>query len=73
MVDLAQFVEIQRLLEEIEAVEDKLAPNELEMYHTLKARHADPGPVPFDDVRCLEVILRNVGIRKGYDMAPRRH
>ena len=73
MVDLAQFVEIQRLLEEIEAVEDKLAPNELEMYRTLKSRHADPGPVPFDDVTCLEVILRNVAIRKGYDMEPRKH
>ncbi len=73
MVDLAQFVEIQRLLEEIAAVEDKLAPNELEMYRNLEARHADPGPVSFDDVRCLEVILRNVGIRKGYDMEPRKH
>jgi hypothetical protein len=73
MTDLAQFIQIQHLLEAIEAVEDKLAPNELEMYHALKARHADPGLIPFGDVTCLEVILRNVGIRKGYDMEPRKH
>ncbi len=65
--------EIQRVPGESAAAEDRPAPNELEMYRPLKVRHADPGPVPFGDVTCLQVILRNVGIRKGYDMEPRKH
>ena len=72
MVNLARHVEAQRLLEQIAAVEDRLLPNELEMVHHLRAKYGEPGVTDFDDVPVLEVILRNVEIRKGYRIDPRK-
>ena len=71
MVNLARHVEAQRLLERLAAVEDALLPNELEMVRHLRAKYAEPGVTDFDDVTVLEVILRNVEIRKGYGMDPK--
>ena len=70
MVDLARYTEVRRLIDALAPAEDRLTPNECELYRTLRARHADPGEVPFDDVICLEVMLRNVEIRKGYGTGP---
>ena len=72
MVNLARHVEAQRLLEEIAAVEDQLLPNELEMVHHLRAKYGEPGVTDFDDVTVLEVVLRNVEIRKGYRIDARK-
>ncbi len=70
MFSLADFAEVKRLLEEVAAVEDRLTPNELELYRSLKAKYDDPGAGSFDDKTCLEVILRNIEIRKGFRLAP---
>ena len=67
MFDIAKVAEVQRLLEELSPLEDKLMPNELEMVHHLKAKYAELAHTDFDDVRCLEVILRNVKVRQGFD------
>lgn len=72
MFDMARHVEAQRLLEQIEAVEDQLLPNELEMVRSLKAKYAEPNHSDFDDVVVLEVVLRNVEIRKGYRIDARK-
>ena len=71
MFDMVRFAEATRLIEAVGAVEDRLAPNELEMYRTLKARYAEPVAVDDHDATCLEVILRNVGIRKAHGFDPR--
>ena len=43
-----------------------MLPNELEMLHSLNEKYSEPlNPDPFD-VIALEVILRNVEVRKGY-------
>ena len=72
MFDMARHVEIKRLLEQLAEVEDKLLPNELEMLRSLAAKYDEPGHGDFDDVTCLEVILRNVEVRKGFKMDPKR-
>ena len=70
MVKLAQFAQIAQLIEQVEAVADRLTPNELEMFHHLKSKYAEPVQGHFDDATCLEVILRNVEIREGYRLDP---
>lgn len=70
MFSLTDFAEVKRLLEEVATVEGGLTPNELELYRSLKAKYDDPSAGSFDDKTCLEVILRNIEIRKGYRLAP---
>ncbi len=73
MVDLARHVHVTALFETIDAVEGRLTPNELEMVRHLREKYAEPGHGDFDDARVLEVILRNVEIREGYDIDARTH
>ena len=47
MFNLTDFTEVKRLLDEVAAVEDRLTPNELELFRTLKARYEDPGAGSF--------------------------
>ena len=70
MFSLTDFAEVKHLLDQVGLVEDRLTPNELELYRTLKARYEDPGAGSFDDKTCLEVILRNIEVRKGFRLAP---
>ena len=71
MFDMVRFAEMTRLIEAVGAVEGRLAPNELEMYRTLRARYAEAGAVDDHDATCLEVILRNIGIREAHGFDPR--
>ena len=70
MADLVRHVEMLRLLEETEASRDDLMPNEKEMLAHLREKYATPGPGHFDDKICLEVILRNVAIRRAHGLTP---
>ncbi len=70
MVKLGNRVEVLALLEEIAGLEDKLTPNEREMVAHLKEKYDAPGGESFDDKICLEVIVRNVGIRNSTNMKP---
>lgn len=70
MFSLADFAEVKHLLDQVALVEDRLTPNELELYRTLKARYEDPGAGSFDDKTCLEVILRNIEVRQKVGLAP---
>jgi hypothetical protein len=71
-LNLTRHAEVSRLLEEVEAVADALTANELELFRHLKMKYADPGPGADDDKICLEVMLRNIEIRKGYGLDPKR-
>lgn len=68
MFDMARHIQVKALLEKTAEVEDQLNFNELEMVRHLKAKYDDPGHSDGDDVTVLEVILRNVEIRRGYDI-----
>ncbi len=70
MFNMAAYVEVRRLLDALGAIEARLMPNECEMLRSLKVKYAEPSsPEPFD-VTSLEVMLRNVEIRKGYRFDP---
>jgi hypothetical protein len=71
-LNLTRHAEVTRLIADVEAVADALTANELELFRHLKAKYADPGPGADDDQVCLEVMLRNVKIRKGYALDPKR-
>ena len=72
MFNITAYAELTRLIEEAGAVKDALMPNELEMLRSLKDKYAEPlNPDPFD-VTALNVMLRNVEVRKGYRIDPRK-
>ena len=71
MVNLVNHSEVLKLLAEAEAMAADLTPNEQEMLSHLKSKYTVPDHGDFDDKICLEVMLRNVAIRKGYTMDPK--
>ena len=76
MTDLVQYLEVQRLLDEVEDVADELAENERDMVDWLRRSCEDPSHNEAQRdmaVRLLETILRNVRIRRGYDMDASEH
>lgn len=68
MIDLANRAQVLELLTECEQIKDQLTANELEMYHQLKLKYSEANEGSFDDKICLEVMLRNIGIRKSVNM-----
>lgn len=69
-MNLVEYAEIRELLDELDTIADELTPNEREMYAHLTAKYDTPGQGAFDDKTCLQVMLRNVGIRRGLGMKP---
>lgn len=70
MFDITAYAGIRRLLDAVENVADSLRPNELETYRELAVKYAEPLQPDATDSICLEVILRNVEIRKAYRPEP---
>ncbi|MDE0417043.1 MAG: hypothetical protein OXI95_08940 [bacterium] len=73
MTDLVQYLEVQRLLDEVEDVADELAANERDMVDWLRRSCEDPSHNEAQAVRLLETILRNVRIRRAYDVDTSEH
>jgi hypothetical protein len=73
MFDMARHLRVIALLDEINAVEDRLIANEREMVAHLREKYADPGHSDGDDAAVLEIILRNVEIRRGFEIDPKTH
>ena len=67
MFDMTAYAVFKARLDELGAVEEKLMPNERETYRSLALKYAEPATPEAIDAVCLDVILRNVEIRKGYD------
>ncbi len=68
LTDLVQYLEVQRLLDDIDDVADELAANERDMVDWLRRHCEDPSHNEAQAVRLLETILRNVRIRRAYDV-----
>ena len=68
MVKLAAYAEFKTMLDRAAEVEDELLTNELEMLHSLNAKYSEPLNLDPFDVTAIEVILRNVGVRKGFSL-----
>ena len=70
MFNMAAYAALKQLIDELAAVDDQLMPNELETYRSLALKYAEPVSPDATDVTCLEVILRNIEIRRSYDFDP---
>lgn len=68
MIDLANRAQVLKLLADIKEQTDQLTSNEFEMYSLIKKKYASSDEGTFDDKLCLEVMLRNIVIRKGFGM-----
>lgn len=68
MSKIVDRAEVLQLLSELESVKHKLTANELEMYTSIKSRYKAFDGESFDDKVCLQVMVRNIGIREGYGM-----
>lgn len=73
MFDMAGYVEIKHLIDRVEAAGAALMPNESETLADLKDKYAEPLTPAAADVTCLEVILRNIEIRKHYAVDAKSH
>ncbi len=65
--NLAAYAGFKERLDAIAVIEGQLIPNELETYRSLALKYADPVTPNPTDVACLDVIARNVEIRKNYN------
>jgi hypothetical protein len=72
MFNLTDYTELKRLLTELAAVEDALMANELEMLHSLRDKYAEPITVDPFDTTALNVMLRNIEVRKGHKFDPKK-
>ena len=70
MVNIIAYAALKRLLDEVGVSGEQLMPNELETYRSLAMKYAEPVNPDATDMACLEVILRNIEIRRGYDFDP---
>ena len=70
MFNIIGFAALKGLIDEVGALDEQLMPNELETYRSLAIKYAEPASPDATDVTCLEVILRNVQIRRGYNFDP---
>lgn len=71
MVNLVQYAEMKASLDKVAGLAEELSPNERELFHTLAARYEEVVNGSFDDRTCLDVMLRNVEIRKRYGLKAR--
>ena len=68
MPDLVDHKHVLQLLSECSAAKDQFTANEYEMYSHIKEKYEKESEGSFDDKICLEVMLRNISIRKDLDL-----
>ena len=70
MFNMVGYAALKHLIDEVGDLDDQLMPNELETWRSMALKYAEPmSPDPID-VTCLDVILRNIEIRRGYNIDP---
>ncbi len=65
---LEQLSKIKDLIEQISIIEDQLNDSERAIFEELRQKHAETSAIGFDDKILLEVMLRNINIRRHTDM-----
>ena len=73
MVHLQSYIQFKILLDRAAQVEDKLFPNELEMLENLVKKYRESVEPTTIDIAAAEVLLRNVEIRKNFDISTESH
>ncbi len=66
--DLKTLVEIKDLIDKVAKVEDRLADNERTLFHELRDKYASEVAIGYEDKVLLEVMLRNITIRRDTGM-----
>ncbi|MBT4888835.1 MAG: hypothetical protein HON65_04720 [Rhodospirillales bacterium] len=66
--DMDTLSEIKGLIEKVAIMKDNLADNERELFDQLQQKYAEPCEIGFDDKVLLEVMLRNITVRKDLGM-----
>ncbi len=56
--------QVLELLSECAVIKEQFTANEYEMYSHIKEKYERESEESFDDKICLEVLLRNISIRK---------
>ena len=64
MLESEDRVHVLQLLSKCDAVKGHFTANEFEMYSHIKEKYDKKSEGAFDDKLCLEVMLRNISIRK---------
>ena len=64
MTELEDHEQVIQLLSECVDVKGQFTANEFEMYSHIKEKYEKESEGSFDDKICLEVMLRNISIRK---------
>ena len=72
MATLNDHALVLKLIDELEPVANELTAKERELLANLKAKYSEFGQGDFDDKICLEVMQRNIGIRRSYNMDAER-
>lgn len=67
--DLKTLVEIKDLIDKVEKVEGDLADNERALFHELRDKYASEVAIGFEDKVLLEVMLRNITVRRDKGIA----
>ncbi len=62
--DLKTLVAIKDLIDKVAKVEADLADNERALFHELRDKYASEVAIGFDDKVLLEVMLRNITVRR---------
>ena len=64
MPELEDRKQVLELLSECAVIKEQFTANEYEMYSHIKEKYEIESEGSFDDKICLEVLLRNISIRK---------
>jgi len=67
--DLKTLVEIKDLIDKVAAVEEHLADNERALFLELRDKYASEVAIGFEDKVLLDVMLRNITIRRDITMS----
>ena len=67
--DLKTLVEIKDLIDKVGLIEADLADNERALFHELRDKYASEVQIGFEDKVLLEVMLRNVSVRRDTGMS----
>ncbi len=67
--DLKTLVEIKDLIDKVGLIEADLADNERTLFHELRDKYATEVQIGFEDKVLLEVMLRNVTVRRDTGMS----
>ena len=66
--DMNTLSEIKDLIEKVSMIEGDLADNEREIFGELQKKYAGPCEIGFEDKILLEVMLRNITVRRDLGM-----